>query len=238
MRTGILERLERSRPAKALMAAAIFFLIVGGWAGFRHYRDSSAALPNPAQQPDACALWFIGSSSIHRWTSLAQDMVPWKTYNRGIDDAGYVDILPRFANSGEEAKPAAIILYAGENDIARDIPVRTVLHDLAAFLDLRGRTMEDVPVIMLSMKPSPGRWSHFRQQRLFNAAARQLLPHVRQAYYADITAPLLIDGRLGNHYRADGIHMNEAGYRIWARVVRQRLREVLPGDVLKRCDPK
>lgn len=238
MGMGVLERLEKSRPAKAAMAIAIFCLIVGGWMGLQHHRETGARLPNAPQTAERCALWFVGSSSIHRWTSMKQDMAPWVAYERGIDDTGYAEILPRFANAGDDTKPAAIILYAGENDIAREVPVRTVVRNLAAFLETRDRIMPDVPVLVLSMKPSPGRWAHFPSQQLFNAAAQRLLPHMRDAHYVDITTPLLTDGRTGDNYRADGVHMNPAGYRIWARVVRQRLHEVLPDDVLRRCDPE
>lgn len=237
MGMGALERLEKSRAAKAVMAVAVFGLVFGGWAAFQHYRDASAGLPDAPPRAERCALWFIGSSSIHRWTSLERDMAPWVTYNRGIDDTGFGEIVPRFANVRGEARPAAIILYAGENDIARDVPVRTVVRNLAAFLELRRQIMGDVPVLVLSMKPSPGRWTHFPAQQLYNAAAQRLLPRMRQAYYVDITSPLLTNGRTGDNYRPDGVHMNPAGYHIWARVVRQRLREALPAGVVKRCDP-
>lgn len=164
-------------------------------------------------------------------------MAPWKAHNRGIDNAIYADVLRGFANTGLEPRPTAIILYAGENDIAVGIPVRTVMRDLSAFLEMRGRIMTNVPVLVLSMKPSPGRWRHFRKQQLFNAAAQRLLSSVPHAHFGDITGPLLAGGHLGNNYRADGIHMNADGYKIWASVVRERLRNILPEEVLKSCDP-
>lgn len=231
------ERLERSPVAKAVLAVGIFGLIIAGWVSWRHYREHRATLPNAAQQSDACSLWFIGSSSIHRWKSLNNDMHPWKSFNRGIDDAAFSNLLPRFANSAEEPKPAAIILYAGENDIARGTPVPSVVGDLAEFLRLRRAIMSDVPVLVLSMKPSPGRWKNVEAQRSFNVTARQLLAKSHQAYYGDITTPLLTGGRLGDNYRADGVHMNAAGYQIWTRVVRQRLRDILPASATEKCDP-
>ena len=236
MGMGAFKRLEQSPAGKAVLAVAIFSLIVGGWFGYQHYQTAQAELPGAPTRAEQCALWFVGSSSIHRWTSLDKDMAPWKAYRRGVDDAGYSEILPRFANAADDPRPAAIILYVGENDIARGMPVRVVVRDLAKFLELRTRMMEDVPVLVLSMKPSPGRWKHFRAQQLFNGAAKRLIPHMPRAYYADITSPLLIDGRTGENYRRDGVHMNAAGYRIWADVVRRRLREILPPAVVKRCE--
>ena len=45
----------------------------------------------------------------------------------------------------------------------------------------------------------------------------------------------LKDGKLCDNYQADGVHMNPAGYRIWANVVRQRLNDVLPPVTIGRC---
>lgn len=237
MRTSLLHRLETSPVGKTVFAALVFCLVLGGWMSVRYYREATATLPDDQTQQSSCSLWFVGTSSMFRWASLHDDMAPWIAHNRGINDATYADILPRFANSGGEARPAAIILYAGENDIARGVPVRTVIHDLAKFLEIRSRFMGDVPVIILSMKPSPTRWPNFQEQQIFNAAAQRLLPHVRSAYYADITTPLLKGGMLGDNYRPDGVHMNAGGYQIWAKVIRQRLREALSRETLHRCEP-
>lgn len=235
--TQSFRHLNWSRIAKAAIAVGVFGLIVGGWMGWQYYREQSATLPNTPQQSDACSIWFVGSSSIHRWTSLHRDMHPWKAVNRGIDNAAFADLLPRFANSAKEPKPAAIILYAGENDIARAIPVRSIIKDLAEFLRVRREKMGDVPVLILSMKPSPGRWANYKAQQSYNAAVRRILPASSQTFYGDITTPLLSGGHLGNNYRADGVHMNASGYRIWAQVVREQLRAMLQATKIKRCDP-
>lgn len=237
MKTPLLQRLDASPFAKFALAVLVFCVIVGGWLAVGRYRDARATLPNDDPRQSACSLWFVGSSSMHRWTSLSQDMRPWLAHNRGIDNATFAQILPRFANAGDDHKPVAIILYAGENDIANGIAVRTVIRDLAYFLDLRNRMMADVPVLVLSMKPSPTRRSIFQSQLLFNAAAERLIDRIPLTYYADITTPLLKDGKLGDNYRPDGVHMNPAGYRIWAEVVRQRLKQVLPPETVGRCAP-
>ena len=237
MNKRLLQRLEHSPVAKGALAVAIFCLIIGGWMGYQRYRNATASLPGAVENERACTLWFVGSSSIHRWTGLQRDMAPWVAHNRGIDDATYAEILPRFANAADDGRPVAIILYAGENDIARAVPVRAVVRQLAEFLDLRSRMLGDVPVLVVSMKPSPGRARNRQAQALFNAAAQRLIPHIREAHYVDITTPMLKDGRTGDNYRADGVHMSPAGYRIWAEVVRRRLRDILPAQTLKRCDP-
>lgn len=236
---ALLRSLDSSPLAKSLFAALIFALIVVGWRLYDRYRDTSANLPDNGVAAQSCALWFVGSSSIHRWTSLQQDMAPWVTHNRGINSATLTDILPRFANiDPREGRPRALILYVGENDIANGVPVRTVMRQLAALFDLRDRLLPGVPILLLSAKPSPGRLQFLDEQRLFNTAAQNFLPHMRSAHYGDITTPLLLGNMLGDNYQADGVHMNANGYRIWADVVRQRLDEILPAPVTQVCAPK
>jgi lysophospholipase L1-like esterase len=231
-----LHRLEPSRRTKLTIALAVFCLIIGGWMMVTRYRDATETLPNNSDQNGQCTLWFVGSSSIHRWTSLKRDMTPWTAHNRGINSATYADILPRFAHiDPAQGRPRAIILYAGENDIATGVPVRTVIHQLAAFLDLRRQKFGDLPVLILSMKPSPARAASLPDQRLFNAAVQQMIAHMPASFYADITSPLLKDGELGDNYQPDGVHMSAQGYRIWADVVRHRLKQILPADTVRTC---
>lgn len=230
--------LNTSPVAKLLVPLLVVGVILGGWTWINRYRESHVALPDDESRHNGCMLWFVGSSSIHRWTSLAQDMAPWETHNRGINSATLPDILSRFANiEAKEGRPRAMILYVGENDIANGAPVRTVIHQLAALLDMRARLLGDVPVLLLSMKPSPGRAASLPDQRLYNLAAQRLTPHAANVHYVDITTPLLAGGRLGDNYQADGVHMNPRGYRIWADVVHRRLDQILPTSVVRQCAP-
>lgn len=229
-------RIDNSPWAKGFVALLVFMGIVGGWALYHRYRDATVELPDRDQPGTGCDLWFIGSSSIHRWTSLQQDMAPWVTHNRGIDGAMLTDIVPRFANiDSREGRPRALIVYVGENDIASGAPIRAVMRQVASFLTLRDRLLPGVPVLLLSMKPSPGRQAFFLAQRRFNVAAQRLLPHFRAAHYTDVTTPLLAGGGLGDNYQADGVHMNPRGYRIWSDVVRGRLDGLLPPAVTRTC---
>ncbi|HUD91994.1 GDSL-type esterase/lipase family protein [Sphingobium sp.] len=225
--------------AKIAIPLLVFVAIFGGWRGVQYFQRATATLPDAQPSDGACTLWFVGSSSIHRWTSLDRDMAPWKVHNRGINSATLADIIPRFRNirPAREGRPQAIILYVGENDIAGGVPVRTVVRELARLLDLRTRLLGDVPVLLLSAKPSPGRAAFLPDQRLFNLAAQRLIPHAPNVHYVDITTPLLVNGRMGDNYQPDGVHMNPQGYRIWAKVVRARLKDILPAATVNRCAP-
>lgn len=220
--------------------AVTFGLIFGGWWLFQVRQAqqlASAPLPGDEGRQGRCVLWFIGSSSIHKWQTLGQDMAPWITHNRGIDGATFAELAPRFAHEPEKQAPQAIILYAGENDIALGGKASKAVADLAAFLDEKKRQFGNVPILVLSMKPSPARWSYFAEQTRYNEAAARMATERPDMIFVNTTSPLLVNGRPGNYYVADGVHLSPAGYKIWANVVRAALRETLPPSVTRACDP-
>lgn len=223
-----------------LTALVTFSVIMGGWWLFQSYEARKAAsrpLPGAEGLQGNCALWFIGSSSIHRWFTLDRDMKPWIAHNRGIDGATFLELGPRFAADPEPVAPEAIILYAGENDIANGGTAQQAIADLNRFLDDKTRKFRQTPVFVLSMKPSPTRWKFFAEQTRYNIAAARIGQERSDVTFVNIVPLLLKDGRPGNFYRPDGIHMTEAGYVIWAGAIRDALRKYLPSGTAAACDP-
>lgn len=226
----------QSRWSKWLIAVITFAVVMIGAKYLGLLSSDMSRLPDDRPASGRCMLWFVGSSSIHRWSTLDTDMRPWAAHNRGIEGATLDEIVPLFAKvSSSEGRPVAIILYAGENDIAFGQDHRAVLRNLARFAVAKERLYRGVPLFVLSMKPSPGRVANFSEQQRYNAAARLLAPRLPDTIYVDITTPLLKDGMPRTHYQADGIHMTPTGYAIWAKVVRGALDRSLPPSVLRDC---
>ncbi|BBD98568.1 lysophospholipase [Sphingobium amiense] len=219
-----------------LVGAGTFVAIMAAaWLGGLLPHDDGE-LPDDHERPGTCMLWFLGSSSIHRWTSLEKDLTPWDARNRGIDGAMLNDIASRFSKiSPDEGRPAAIILYSGENDIAGGRDIRAIARDLARLSVTRDRVLKGVPLFILSMKPSPGRLQYLPRLQEYNLLLRHLVPKIKNAAYVDITGPLLADGMPRSHYREDAIHLSPSGYAILARVVRQTLDARMAPSVVQRC---
>lgn len=233
-----------ARLGKAALAVAVFVAIVGGWWGLQYYRHvaeqtriAASPLPGSIANEHDCTLWFVGSSSIHNWTQLPRDMQPWDARNRGIAGATINQIRSRFDNGSAAKPPQAIIFYAGENDINAGGTGRQAIIDLIAFVREKRRRMGGVPMLVLSMKPSPTRWGDRPEQEAFNRGLLQIARSQGDIAYIDITTPMLIDGRPGPFYIQDGIHMNPAGYVRWAAAVRKELPRALPPSVVRHCDP-
>ncbi|MET0307717.1 MAG: GDSL-type esterase/lipase family protein [Sphingomonas sp.] len=223
---------------KLFVAILVFVVVFGGWLSFRYVasvREAREPLPEIGGKREACMLWFIGSSSMRNWTTLATDMAPWDARNRGIGGATMDEITSRFENETPGPLPRAIIYYAGENDIAFGVSAEQAIAQLRAFIAAKRRRMGQLPLLLMSLKPSPTRWDDRPTQASYNAAARRIAETEQDIGYIDIVPSLLIDGKPGPFYVDDGIHMNAAGYAMWAAAIRSALPRELPLPILRQC---
>lgn len=228
---------------KGMFALAIFLAVMTGWIFGQNSERSrfiaeAAASPLPTAPVPAssrgCSIWFIGSSSIANWRTMPEDMAPWEARNRGIGGATMKEITQRFKNEPDSVKPAAIVFYAGENDIAFGGTTDHAMDDLKAFIAAKRARYGSLMMLIVSLKPSPTRWDERPLQVEFNRRAQALAANQPDLAFLDIATSLLVQGRPGPYYRDDGIHLNADGYRLWARAIDGALPRILP-EAAKRC---
>lgn len=220
---------NQSRAGKLFAVLVVSIAFVVAWPMIIQVQEATVAkLPLPGSgTDDRCAIWFIGSSTVYRWDDMAEDMAPWKTVKRGVDGATFPQLTERFANDPAKVPPRAIVLYAGENDLAAGTSAAQVMSERTRFLAQKTRMFPGVPVILVSLKPSPARWNNRPEQLAYNADTRQLTEDSRDLSYVEI-GPLLMNGdRPGDHYVADGIHLKPEGYRLWAPALKNALQQRL-----------
>lgn len=240
---GIAARRDRLRElgaavGKVLLALTVFMAIFLGWQYFqaRQLQAFQDSLPLPDHVvSNECALWFVGSSSFSRWDTLQNDMAPWSTHNRAVGGSTLKEITHRFRNDQRPDHPRAIIFYAGENDLAFDVPPDQVAARFAEFMQEKTARMGQVPVFFLSVKPSRMRWDERAEQAASNRAVFDLSRRRSDLRYVDTTAPFMVDGHPGPFFDDDGLHPNAAGYRIFARLILPALARDLPRDMVRRC---
>jgi len=213
---------------------------VAAWSGPRAV-PALAADPSPARfegeiwafqardeiygQPDDATL-FVGSSSIRLWrTDAAFDALP--TINRGFGGAQISDVLHYFDVIVRPYDPARIVIYAGENDIAVSRKTsEVVLTDFQRFRARVRALWPDVPVLFLSIKPSPARWGLWPRMRRANRLIRGAAADDPLTVYVDVAGALLdAEGQpRSDHYIADRLHLSQAGYRAWRAALSPHLR--------------
>jgi len=157
---AILRDVECVRPSQRSPLAE-----PGVWdAVIASYERADAENPPP---PDPIV--FVGSSSIAFWSTLAQDMAPLPAINRGFGGsvmAQAVEYVPRIVRP---YRPRAVVLYEGDNDIGFGLSADCVLEDFDRFVSAVRTEQSDVPIYVLSIKPSLARAALWSEMERANA---------------------------------------------------------------------
>jgi lysophospholipase L1-like esterase len=124
-------------------------------------------------------------------------------------------------------QPRAVIIYEGDNDIALGISPGTVL---ATFDQVRAKihaALPDVRIYVLSIKPSISRWPMWPKMQEANRLLKSACDRDDKLTFIDIGSSMLgADGApKADIFKADMLHMTDAGYRLWTEAVRPVLLE-------------
>lgn len=202
------------------------------WANLAKYRDANAALPPPA--PGENRVVFIGNSITESWTPYFPTMFPGKAYiDRGISGQTTPQMLVRFRADVIALHPRVVVILGGTNDIAGNTGPSTLemIEDNLASMAELART-NGIAVVMSSVTPvrdypwKPG--LHPAQKIIaLNAWMKDYAAthgDIYVDYHSAMTDP---DGGMRSELSPDGVHPNEAGYRIMARLVEQAIGDAL-----------
>lgn len=177
------------------------------------------------QQPPRPIL-FTGSSSIRKWDGLQVAFGPLNVMNRGIGGAVVNDIIYYLNDIVFPYAPRQIVLYVGENDLpdvhttADSILVRTT-----KLITLIRAKLPNIPIVYISMKPSPSRKNVIEKAREGNLLVKNYLESLQGCQYVDIFS-LMLDSHGDSRpelFVSDMLHMNPLGYAIWEKAVRPYL---------------
>lgn len=183
-----------------------------------------------ARPPSPGGIVFVGSSSIRKWTTLERDMAPLAVINRGFGGSHIPHctwFAPRIVLPHQ---PSAVVLYAGDNDVAWGAKAEKVLADFEAFLAAIRVSDPDLPLYFLAIKPSPLRWKHWPEMQRANALIQEKIRGLEAVHYIDVASPLLHPNGSANNafFAKDRLHLSESGYVLWTAIVRDGLRAHMP----------
>ena len=170
--------------------------------------------------PPQGAILFVGSSTIRMW-DLEKYFPEFETINRGFGGSQFVDVLYHAHRIVLPYRPKTIVLYAGDNDVARGKGAAWVFADFEALIRRIRHAMPDVPIFVLSIKPSVARWELWDTMRQANALIAAFAEGDPRLTYVDGARPLLgPDGRpRADLFIEDGLHFNAQGYAIWTALL-------------------
>jgi lysophospholipase L1-like esterase len=167
---------------------------------------------------------FVGSSSIRLW-DLKQSFPDAAAINRGFGGSQVADVLYYVDRIVLKYKPRLVVLYAGDNDIAGGKSAEQVVADYRQLVAAIHAKLPRTRILFLAIKPSLRRWALVSEMRKANRQIRRIASDEELLGFVDIDAPMLgDDGRPRPElFRDDGLHLNERGYQVWARVLRPLL---------------
>jgi lysophospholipase L1-like esterase len=165
---------------------------------------------------------FIGSSSIRRWNSLAEDFPGVRVLNRGFGGSQMIDSVLYAKRVITPHRPRAVIVYAGDNDVSKGKDGNRVLRD---FKNLVSSIREESPrttIGFIAIKPSLKRWNLWPEIQYANQLVESYAADHPGVSYLDIATPMLgDDGKPRPElFAGDGLHLNEEGYATWSEVIR------------------
>ena len=169
---------------------------------------------------------FYGASSIVRW-DLEQSFPELKgvAVNRGFGGSEMADAA-RYANRIVVPRaPRVVVLYPGENDIARGVTAEIVGSGFRQFYDTVHAALPQTRIVAIGLKPTPVRWQFIDEMRKANTLIRGYCSGHPNCVYVDVHPDMIgTDGKPKPElFVADGEHMTPAGYSIWNRLVRPYL---------------
>lgn len=202
------------------------------WSYLERYRDENATLGPP--KPGERRVVFMGNSITEGWAKFFPTMFPGKPYvGRGISGQTTPQMLVRFRQDVIALKPAVVVILGGTNDIAGNTGPSTlemIEDNLASMAELA--KANGIAVVLSSVLPvydypwkkglEPG-----PKIVALNAWIKQYADSHDMGYVDYHSA--LADDRQGfkAELAPDGVHPNEAGYRVMAPLVEQAIARAL-----------
>src|SRR5205823_1051376 len=170
--------------------------------------------------PPKNGIIFMGSSSIRFW-DLKTSFPDLPAVNRGFGGSTIPDCTHFVARTVLKHEPRLVVFYAGDNDLAIGRSPEQVADDFKAFVRAVHEKLPKTRVAFISIKPSPTRQRLAEQQRRANALVEGFCKSDERLTYVDVVKPMLsAEGKpRWELFRADGLHLNDKGYELWALVV-------------------
>jgi lysophospholipase L1-like esterase len=184
------------------------------------FEASDKTTPPPKE-----AILFVGSSSIRLWQSLAHDFPEHKVINRGFGGSHLADCALLVDRVVIPYRPKMVLLYAGDNDIAEGKTPEEVFADFKTFVEKVHVALPKSRIAYISIKPSITRWQLLDNIKATNRLIEGYAQKKKNLMFIDVFTPMLSPDREPRKelFVSDGLHLNAAGYELWASIIRPYL---------------
>src|SRR5210317_153602 len=215
--------------------ATLLFLVSNiafGQCGQNYDRDVRRIVKASEKLPhEKTRIVFAGSSTFRLWDNMAESFPEYEVVNAGIGGSCFDDLFRYREQLISATHPDILVIYEGDNDIVHieedgnQRPVSDIHIRCLALLNWIQNTHPELPVFLLSPKPSPSRWQHLAKYKAVNSRLEELT----QAYnYHFIDCwPWLTDnnGQVDpTLFIIDNLHLNDQGNDLLGFVIAEAIR--------------
>lgn len=221
------------------MAAMVAMLVTVSGAGARQAAPVNRWEPaivayeesDRAEMPAPGGVVFVGSSTIKGWKveEFFSDLNP---INRGFGGSQMSDIAEFVSRIVTPYRPAAIVVYSGDNDLGTAKTPADITSHFAQVVQGIRTELPEVPICLISIKPSGRRMPLIDKLNETNRLLREYVGTQSNVHFVDI-APLMLNEQgepRSELFLRDQLHLSSEGYRVWSEVLRPALAKVIKQD--------
>jgi lysophospholipase L1-like esterase len=179
--------------------------------------------------PGTNKILFVGSSSFTKWTDVQSYFPAYPIINRGFGGSSLPDVIRYSGDVIFKYQPKQIVIYCGENDLAASdtVSAQTVIERFKNLFILIRSRLRNVPIVFISLKPSPSRQNLMPKMLVANVGIRNFLKKKSKTVFIDVYHNMLNpDGTaIKDLFIEDNLHMNAKGYAIWQKLIEPYLKK-------------
>ena len=203
------------------------------WANLGYYEKRNRELGLPDENEKRIV--FMGDSITEEWGNLYPEFFSGNYYiNRGIGGQTTPQMLTRFKPDAIDLKPYAIIILAGTNDIAGNTgpsTVRMITDNIFSMAELA--IAYEIKVVLASILPVyqyPWVDDVLDPPSAIDSINSKIKEYVENKglLYLDYYSSMVDDRKgLKLDFTGDGVHPNEAGYKVMSAIAGEIISQVL-----------
>ena len=207
-----------------LIALLLSVFPMRGFADPAKWEKSIAAfeLADREHPPQKGDIVFTGSSTIARWKDIADYFPGFRVVNRGFGGSQMEDSAYYAERIVVPHEPAAVVIFAGSNDINAGKSADVVVADFKAFVAKVRALLPKTEIGFIEITSSPSRWA---QREKVIEANRQIRAFCQESQGVKFIA--VREKFFGSNgepreelFEKDRLHPNADGYKILSDAIR------------------
>lgn len=171
--------------------------------------------------PSKGQIVFVGSSSMVDWNA-AKHFPDLRIVNRALWGSALSDTSRNVDRLVLRYEPRLVVVYGGDNDLDGGATTEDVAVEFERLVKTIHARLPQTRIVYVGIKPSPQRWITVDRMRTANAMIRAICSRDDRIAFVDVDGPMMgwDEKPRPELYQADGLHLSDQGYQLWATLLR------------------